>query len=175
MCLTNDAGLAERLKVLRVHGGEPKYYHSVIGGNFRLDALQAAVLLVKLGRLDAWTSGRQRNAARYTDRFAPASERIGIPRARAGNRHIYNQYVVRVRDREGLRKRLRDCHIGTEIYYPVPLHQQPCFGYLGYAEGDFPCSEAAARDTLALPIYPELTAEQHDYVAGTVLDYVQRD
>jgi dTDP-4-amino-4,6-dideoxygalactose transaminase len=175
MCLTNDAGLAARLKVLRVHGGQPKYYHSVIGGNFRLDALQAAVLLVKLAGLDAWTSGRQNNAARYTQRFAPASERIGVPRARAGYRHIYNQYVIRVRDREGLRKHLGERHIGTEVYYPVSLHQQACFGYLGYAEGDFPCSEAAARDTLALPIYPELTAEQHDYVARTVLDYVQRN
>jgi dTDP-4-amino-4,6-dideoxygalactose transaminase len=172
MCLTNDAALAERLQVLRVHGGKPKYYHAVIGGNFRLDALQAAVLLVKLKSLDAWTAGRQRNAARYTERFAASGGRVGVPVARAGYRHIYNQYVIRVQDRDGLRNRLAERRVGTEIYYPVPLHLQACFAYLGYREGDFPHAEAAARESLALPIFPELTEAQQEHVARTVLEFV---
>ena len=169
MCLTNDTALAERLRILRVHGGKPKYYHAVIGGNFRLDALQAAVLLVKLGQLDAWTDARQRNAERYDRAFAGAA--VGRPVARAGNRHIYNQYVIRVADRDGLRRHLADSQVGTEIYYPVPLHLQACFSSLGHAAGDFPVAEAAAQDSLALPVYPELDTAQLDYVAQCVLDY----
>jgi len=174
MCLTNDTALAERLRILRVHGGKPKYYHAVIGGNFRLDALQAAVLLVKLGQLDAWTDARQRNAERYDRAFAAAGGAIGRPVARAGNRHIYNQYVIRVADRDGLRRHLADSQVGTEIYYPVPLHLQACFSALGHSSGDFPVAEAAAQDSLALPVYPELDAAQLDYVAQCVLDYAGR-
>ena len=173
MCLTNDAELAERMKVLRVHGGKPKYYHAVIGGNFRIDALQAAVLNVKLDSLDAWTAGRQRNAAYYTERFAAAGGRVVVPVAGPGNRHIYNQYVIRVPRRDAVRERLSAHRVGTEIYYPVPLHLQGCFSYLAHGEGDFPESEAAARDSLALPIYPELEPAQLDHVARCVLEAVE--
>jgi dTDP-4-amino-4,6-dideoxygalactose transaminase len=126
-------------------------------------------------RRDDWTAGRQRNAVRYTARFAAAGDRIGVPVERAGYRHIFNQYVIRVRDRDGLRSRLSERRVGTEIYYPVPLHLQGCFAYLGHRGGDFPCAEAAALESLALPIYPELTAAQHDHVARTVLEWVGRD
>jgi dTDP-4-amino-4,6-dideoxygalactose transaminase len=173
MCLTNDAALAERLKVLRVHGGKPKYYHAMIGGNFRLDAIQAAVLLVKLEQLDHWTETRQQNAAHYNRLLSSPSTGLVLPAVRSGCRHIYNQYVIRLRDREGLRKHLSERQIGTEIYYPVPLHLQTCFNYLGYRQGDFPVAEAAALESLALPIYPELTAAQREYVARSVLEHVQ--
>ena len=174
LCLTNDAALAQRLRILRVHGGERRYYHAVVGGNFRIDALQAAVLLVKLESLDDWTAGRQRNASTYTELFREAGDRIHVPLARPGHRHIYNQYVIRVRDRDALREHLAARNVGTEIYYPVPLHRQECFAYLGYAEGSFPHSEAAARESLALPIYPELTPAQLEHVARSVLEFVQR-
>lgn len=173
MCVTNDATLAERLAVLRVHGGKPKYYHALIGGNFRLDELQAAVLNVKLKRLDAWTAARQRNAAFYDDAFKRArlEEAVRTPHASLGVRHIYNQYVIRARDRDGLRAHLEASGIGTEIYYPVPLHLQQCFAYLGGKAGDFPQSERAAAETLALPIYPELTEAQLQYVVDTIAHY----
>jgi dTDP-4-amino-4,6-dideoxygalactose transaminase len=173
MCVANDAELAERLAVLRVHGGKPKYYHAVIGGNFRLDELQAAVLNVKLPHLDAWTAARQRNAAIYDRAFAAAhlAGAVSTPRAAPGARHIYNQYVIRVRDRDLLRQYLKEQGIGTEIYYPVPLHLQQCFAYLGHRAGDFPASERAAEETLALPIYPELTAEQLQYVVDATAAY----
>jgi dTDP-4-amino-4,6-dideoxygalactose transaminase len=173
MCLTQDAKLAQRLKVLRVHGGETKYYHSIVGGNFRIDALQAAVLVVKLSHLDAWTAGRQRNAARYTELFAAAGSGLVTPSIRDGYRHIFNQYVIRARDRDGLRQHVAGRGIGCEIYYPVPLHLQKCFEALGYHEGDLPVSEEAARTTLALPVYPELSSEQLEYVARSVLEFVQ--
>ncbi len=170
MCVTNDAALAERMEVLRVHGGKPKYYHALIGGNFRIDELQAAVLNVKLPHLDDWTAARQRNAAFYERAFAHA--RLGgavrTPHARPGVRHIYNQYVVRVRNRDALRRQLEGAGVGTEIYYPVPLHLQQCFTYLGHARGDFPLSEQAAAETLALPIYPELTETQLQYVVDSI-------
>jgi len=172
MCLTQDTKLAQRLKVLRVHGGETKYHHSIIGGNFRIDALQAAVLLVKLGHLDDWTAGRQRNAARYTELFAAAGSRLVTPTIREGYRHIFNQYVIRARNRDGLREHLLAKNIGCEIYYPISLHMQKCFEGLGYREGDLPVSEEAARTTLALPVYPELTPEQLEYVARSVLEFV---
>jgi len=166
MCVTRDAALAERMEVLRVHGGKPKYYHALIGGNFRIDELQAAVLNIKLRHLDEWSAGRQRNAAFYDAAFSRPGRRVAvqIPRAVAGVRHIYNQYVVRVADRDGLRGRLATAGVSTEIYYPVPLHLQQCFAYLGGKPGDFPESERAARETLALPIYPELTPAQLQYV-----------
>jgi dTDP-4-amino-4,6-dideoxygalactose transaminase len=170
MCVTNDAALAERMDILRVHGGKPKYYHSFIGGNFRIDELQAAVLNVKLKHLDDWSAGRQRNAAFYNSAFGRAKlgEALETPYAALGFRHIYNQYVVRVRDRDSLREYLSAAGIGTEIYYPVPLHLQACFAYLGHKAGDFAQSERAAAETLALPIYPELTETQLQYVVDTI-------
>jgi dTDP-4-amino-4,6-dideoxygalactose transaminase len=172
LCTTQDAELAERMRVLRVHGGKPKYYHPLIGGNFRIDELQAAVLRVKLKYLDGWTAARQGNAAFYDRAFEQAVGRqVMTPRAVARQRHIFNQYVVRVRDRDNLKKFLADRSIGTEIYYPVPLHRQECFGYLGYAAGDFPESERAASETLALPIYPELTETQLAHVVSSVAEF----
>src|ERR1700733_9954963 len=170
MCVTQDAQLAERMKVLRVHGGKPKYYHSLIGGNFRIDELQAAVLNVKLPHLDAWTAARQRNAAFYDSAFARAKlgARVRTPTAVPGARHIYNQYALRAERRDELRAHLGAAGVGTEIYYPVPLHLQQCFAYLGCRAGDFPHAEAAAQQTLALPIYPELSETQLQYVVDTI-------
>ena len=170
MCVTDDAALAERMAVLRVHGGKPKYYHALIGGNFRIDELQAAVLNVKLPHLDEWTAARQRNAAFYDAAFACA--RLGgalrTPHVRPGVRHIFNQYAVRVHGRDALRQQLADAGVGTEIYYPVPLHLQQCFAYLGHRAGDYPLSEQAAAETLALPIYPELSETQLQYVVDSI-------
>jgi dTDP-4-amino-4,6-dideoxygalactose transaminase len=159
--------------VLRVHGGKPKYFHALIGGNFRIDELQAAVLRIKLKHLDDWTRGRQRNAAFYDEAFARAalSPRLQPPHKPARGRHIYNQYVVRAERRDELRAFLTAREIGTEIYYPVPLHLQECFGYLGYSRGDFPHSEQAAAETLALPVYPELTPEQLGAVVAAVGEF----
>jgi len=173
MCVTNDAGLAERLEVLRVHGGKPKYYHALIGGNFRLDELQAAVLNVKVPHLDEWSAARKRNALYYDRHFAAQSlgEALVTPWAEPQARHTYNQYVVRARDRDRLREHLAEQGIGTEIYYPVPLHLQPCFAYLEHHAGDFPQAERAARETLALPIYPELTEAQMQYVVDAIADF----
>jgi dTDP-4-amino-4,6-dideoxygalactose transaminase len=174
MCVTGDAALAERMEILRVHGGRPKYYHALIGGNFRLDELQAAVLNVKLRFLDGWTARRQRNAAFYDAAFARA--RLGDavrtpPPAPPGARHIYNQYVIRCRGRDALRAQLAAAGVGTEIYYPVPLHLQQCFAYLGHRAGEFPEAERAAAETLALPIYPELTEPQLQYVVDSITAY----
>ena len=173
MCTANDDELAERLRILRLHGGKPKYYHALVGGNFRLDALQAAVLLVKLKSLDAWTEGRQSNARFYDEAFAASGlgDHLATPKTLTGKRHIYNQYVVRVRNRDALRQHLTDAAIGTEIYYPVPLHLQTCFSDLGYQEGDFPHSERAANETLALPVYPELSREQQEYVVSSIAGF----
>jgi dTDP-4-amino-4,6-dideoxygalactose transaminase len=173
LCTTNDAELAETMRVLRVHGGKPKYFHALIGGNFRLDELQAAVLRVKLKYLDGWTSGRQRNAAFYDSAFAKAGlgGKLRTPPVMPGYRHIFNQYVVRAQSRDALRQRLTERGIGSEIYYPVPLHQQKCFAYLNYGSGDFPHSELAAQETLALPIYPELTEAQLAHVVATVTEF----
>jgi len=169
MCVTQDAALAERMEILRAHGGKPKYYHALIGGNFRLDELQAVVLSVKLKRLDDWTAGRQRNAAFYDGAFRRAQlDPVQTPHASLGVRHIYNQYVIRARERDALRAYLTAAGVGTEIYYPVPLHLQQCFAYLGCKPGDYPQSERAAAETLALPIYPELTEVQLQYVVDTI-------
>ena len=170
LCTANDPDLAEHLRILRVHGGRPKYYHPFIGGNFRIDELQAAVLRVKLKRLDTWTEARRRNAAWYDRAFEAAglAGRVGTPHAVPGYRHIYNQYVVRVAERDALRKFLADRSIGTEIYYPVPLHLQECFAYLGHRRGDFPESERAAAESLALPVYPELEQAQLAHVVASV-------
>jgi len=173
LCTTNDAELAESMRVLRVHGGKPKYFHAVIGGNFRIDELQAAVLRVKLKYLDGWIEARQRNAAYYSAAFAAAdlSNNLITPRAVVQGRHIFNQYIVRVKNRDALKDHLTARSIGTEIYYPVPLHLQKCFAYLKHAPGDFPESERAAAETLALPIYPELTPAQLDHVIASVVDF----
>ncbi|UCH85318.1 MAG: DegT/DnrJ/EryC1/StrS family aminotransferase [Candidatus Latescibacterota bacterium] len=184
MVVMNDDGRAERLRVMRGHGGKPKYYHSMIGGNFRLDALQAAVLLVKLDHLDAWTQGRQDNANAYRRLFNEAGvvvERqdmtgvkgVVLPEESPARRHIYNQFVIRVDRRDELRQWLDERSIGNEVYYPVPFHMQECFADLGYKEGDFPVSEAAARETLAVPIYPELTDDMIAEVVGAIVDFVK--
>ena len=175
LCTTNDEALATRLKQLRVHGMEPKYYHAMIGGNFRLDELQAAVLLVKLPHLDDWHAGRQRNAAYYDRAFEAAGlgDEVFTPVAVPGQRHIYNQYVVRVPERDRLRAYLSECGVGSEVYYPVPLHMQECFGYLGYKPEDCPESARAAAETLALPIFPELTEEQLQHVVDSIASFVK--
>jgi dTDP-4-amino-4,6-dideoxygalactose transaminase len=172
---TQDADLAEHLAVLRVHGGKPKYFHALIGGNFRIDELQAAVLRVKLKHLDGWSEGRRRNAAFYDAAFGAAGlgGQLETPAVIAGGRHIFNQYVLRVERRDELKKFLGERGVGTEIYYPVPLHQQTCFAYLGYRPGDFPESERAAVETLALPIYPELEEAQLVHVVESVGEFYQ--
>jgi len=173
MCVANDPALAERMEVLRVHGGKPKYFHSFIGGNFRIDELQAAVLNVKFKRLDEWSAARQRNAAFYDAAFSRADlgRAVQTPTAAKGGRHIYNQYVIRARDRDLLRQHLTGHGVGSEIYYPVPLHLQKCFAYLGHKQGEFPHSERAAEETLALPIYPELSETQLQYVVDTIAGF----
>jgi dTDP-4-amino-4,6-dideoxygalactose transaminase len=173
LCTTDDVELAESMRVLRVHGGKPKYFHSVIGGNFRIDELQAAVLRVKLKYLDGWTAARQRNAAFYDAAFGAAgiANEIITPKDSVPGRHIFNQYVVRVKNRDALKDFLTARNIGTEIYYPVPLHLQQCFAYLKHVAGDFPESERAARETLALPIYPELTETQLTYVVACIAEF----
>ena len=160
----------EKLRILRAHGARPKYYHKIVGGNFRLDALQAAVVFVKLKHLDQWTGARQENATQYRVLFdnAGLSEILELP-VEKENRHIYNQFVIRVPEkRDELREYLKEAGIGTEVYYPVPLHLQDCFSYLGYRPGNFPVAEEAAQKTLALPIYPELAVEQQEYVVDTI-------
>jgi dTDP-4-amino-4,6-dideoxygalactose transaminase len=173
MCVTNDAALAAKLAMLRVHGMEPKYYHQLIGGNFRLDELQAAVLVIKLKHLDAWTRGRQENACFYFGAFERAGLKstITLPAAMPGIRHIYNQFIIRAPKRDALRAHLSAAGVGSEVYYPVPLHRQQCFASLGYAEGAFPESERAAAETLALPIYPELSRDQLQYVVDTIAGF----
>lgn len=175
MCVAQDAALSERMEILRVHGGKPKYFHSLIGANFRIDELQAAVLNVKLKHLDAWTAGRRRNAAFYDEAFRQRGlgDAVRTP-VKSSGRHIYNQYIVRVRDRDSLRQYLSSLGVGTEIYYPVPLHLQTCFAYLGYRRGDFPESERAAAETLALPIFPELAAAQLEYVVDSIASFYRR-
>lgn len=173
MCVTNNEELAERLRILRAHGSKPKYYHAHIGGNFRLDEIQAAVLLVKLKYLDGWTEGRQNNADLYNKLFDEASldKHVITPVSTQGYRHIYNQYVLRVEKRDDLRKFLSEKNIGTEIYYPVPLHIQDCFSYLGYSKKDCQESIIAAESTVAIPIYPELTGEQQKYVVDSIKEF----
>ena len=169
---TSDSALASELRLLRNHGAEPKYFHKRIGGNFRLDALQAAVLRVKLPYLAQWTEMRRANATRYRELFASAGldGRVGLPVEPEGYHHIFNQFVVRVPDRDRVRAYLTQQGIGTEIYYPVPFHLQECFASLGHRRGDFPEAEAAADSTLALPIYGELTAAQQKAVVTAISD-----
>jgi dTDP-4-amino-4,6-dideoxygalactose transaminase len=169
---TNDERLAERLRRLRVHGGATEYHHEEVGFNSRLDTLQAAVLRVKLPHLDSWSDARRERADAYTRLLSEAGldEFVKPPFVRAGVRHIFHQYVIRVaaERRDPLLEHLKQNGVGTKVYYPVPLHLQPCFAYLGHREGDFPESERAARETLALPMFPELTDEQQEYVVETL-------
>jgi dTDP-4-amino-4,6-dideoxygalactose transaminase len=177
MVTTNDPELADKLKLLRNHGYRPKYYNKVVGGNFRLDAIQAAVLRVKLRYLDGWTEGRQRNAIQYRKLFneagvvvssQPDRSQIVLPAEGTDGRHIYNQFVIRSGARDELMAHLKERRIGSEIYYPVPLHLQECFRELGYGPGRFPVSESAAKETLALPIYPELSEKMIDSVVRVI-------
>ena len=177
MVVTNDPERSERLKRLRNHGAKPKYYYGLVGGNFRLDALQAAVVTTKLSHLDTWTAERQSNAARYDHLFDQSglvgSGTVSVPQA-TESRHVFNQYVDRVPRRDELREHLRSHEIGSEVYYPRPMHLQECFAYLGYQSGDYPQSERAAKNTLALPIYPELTDRQAEHIVQTVADFYSR-
>jgi dTDP-4-amino-4,6-dideoxygalactose transaminase len=172
---TNDTGLAERLRRLRVHGGATEYHHDEVGFNSRLDTFQAAVLRVKLQYLDAWSGARRERADTYT-RLLEEAGLAGVvtpPHVLPGARHIFHQYIVRVHEgqRDSLVEHLKTNGVGTKIYYPVPLHLQPCFAELGYKEGDFPESERAARETLALPMFPELTGAQQEYVVETIRSF----
>jgi dTDP-4-amino-4,6-dideoxygalactose transaminase len=195
MVVTDDATRADRLRVFRAHGSKPKYYHHTVGGNFRLDAMQAAVVSAKLPHLDSWTDRRNRNAERYARLFATSNlevadsrewsrvRRAGAPLsgpdvvlpAVATDRHVFNQYVVRVASRDALRSHLQRRGVGTEVYYPVPLHLQGCFAGLGHVPGDFPESELAAKETLALPIYPELTDDQTAYVVQSIREFFEEE
>ncbi|MBT8386168.1 MAG: DegT/DnrJ/EryC1/StrS family aminotransferase [Ignavibacteria bacterium] len=191
LVVTNNDELAHSLRIKRVHGGEPKYYHKVIGGNFRLDALQAAVLRVKLPHLNSWSEKRRKNAERYNNLFIEAglseatgkivfndNNKILLPKAiykdfsELKNYHIYNQYIIRVQERDALKEFLLKNEIGCEIYYPVPFHQQECFADLGYNDGDFPIAETAGATTLALPIYPELSIEQQQFVVDKIKEFI---
>ena len=173
MMLTQDERLAERLRRLRMHGGAKQYFHDEVGFNSRLDALQAAVLQAKLPHLASWSAKRRGNAAYYDESFADLAE-VRTPVIAPGNESIYNQYTLRVERRDALQAWLRDRGIGTAIYYPLPLHLQPCFSYLGYKDGAFPESERAAREVLSLPIYPELTRTQQDEVIEAVRAFYGR-
>lgn len=189
---TNDDELAYQLRIKRVHGGEKMYYHKVIGGNFRIDALQAAVLSVKLPHLDAWTAGRQRNAEKYLELFKGLGlaeeagrleyddkNKVLVPKPvykESGhkNYHIYNQFIIRVQERDQLMEHLKTKDIGCAIYYPVPFHQQECFAYLNCDNNSFPHSNTAAATSLALPIYPELTEEHLRYVAESIAEFINK-
>jgi dTDP-4-amino-4,6-dideoxygalactose transaminase len=171
MVVTNDKDLYNRLKIMRNHGANPKYYHKIIGGNFRLDPIQAAVLLVKLPHLDRWSEARRRNAAFYDEVFRQ-NEVVQTPYISPDCASIFNQYVIRVPKRDELIACLKQKGVGCEVYYPHPMHLQECFSYLGHRQGDFPESERAAKEVLALPIYPELTDDMKNYVAESVLSFV---
>ena len=166
--LCNDDKLAQTCRKIRVHGSGSTYYHELVGGNFRIAAIQAAVLKIKLKYLPTWHTARQANAAIYDRAFA--GSKIIAPKLLPGNTSIYNQYVVRVRNRDAVKQKLTDLGIGSAVYYPLPLHQQECFAYLGYRTGDLPESERAANEVLALPIFPELHREQVEFVASSLLE-----
>jgi dTDP-4-amino-4,6-dideoxygalactose transaminase len=183
MVVTNDQTIADRLRILRVQGAKPKYYHSVVGGNFRLDTLQAAVLNIKFGYLDRWTSLRQHHAELYERLFLEAGlveeNKVRLPKAvykETGitHYHIYNQFVISVSNRDQLQAHLKSKGIGTEVYYPVPLHRQECLLALGHHEGDFPEAERACRQLLALPVYPELNEDQQRYVVKSIKEWSAR-
>jgi len=177
MIVANDPPLAEKVRILRVHGSQPKYYHKWIGVNSRLDTMQAAILLVKFKYLEKWTEARQRLAKKYEELFKdilPVVDGFKLPVIQYGNRHIFNQYTIRVPKRDQLKKFLADEGIGTDIYYPLPLHLQECFSFLKHRKGDFPISEKAAEETLALPIFPELTGDQQEWVVDRIKTFYKR-
>jgi len=172
---SEDDELAARARLLRTHGMRPKYYHHLVGANFRMDALQAAVLRVKAPHLAGWTDGRRANAARYRSLFQAAGlATVTLPHAPADRLHIFNQFVIRTPDRDGLKRHLDEQGIGNEIYYPVPFHLQPCFADLGYRQGAFPHAERAAQESLAIPVYGELTVDQQEAVVSAIGQFVQR-
>ena len=186
MVVCNDPALADKVFLLRTHGSRPKYYHREVGGNFRMDALQAAILRAKFKYLEGWTAGRKRNAALYRKSFIDADLASDDPQKRSNmpvilpketgwGRHIYHLYQTKIQQRKELMAFLKEHRVGSEIYYPVPLHLQACFKELGYTAGDLPNAERAAEETLALPIYPELTEEQlHQVVESTQAFYQGR-
>jgi dTDP-4-amino-4,6-dideoxygalactose transaminase len=171
---SNDPSLAKRAQLLRVHGMDGPYRHTAVGGNFRMDALQAAVLKVKAPHLAAWTTARRMNASRYARLFREAdlTDQVILPIEPTGRRHVYNQFVIRVSGRDGLKRHLDERGIASEIYYPIPFHLQPCFAGLGYRVGHFPQAERAARECLAIPVYAELTLEQQQAVVGAIAEFV---
>jgi dTDP-4-amino-4,6-dideoxygalactose transaminase len=175
MVVTSDAELADRLRLLRVHGGQQMYHHRWVGWNSRLDALQAAVLRVKLPHLESWSAGRAANAARYDDWLRQSgvvdAGHVRLPHRSAERRHIFNQYTVRVDRRDELREHLKNAGVGHSVYYPVPLHLQECFRELGYKEGDLPETERACGEVVSLPVYPELTREQQQSVVSAVAEF----
>jgi dTDP-4-amino-4,6-dideoxygalactose transaminase len=175
MITTNDPQLAQRLRILRVHGARKKYQYELLGINSRIDALQAAILRVKLRYLYDWTQRRRRNAERYRELFAEyeLTRTVGLPYSEESSFHVYNQYSIRVQRRDELQAYLRDHGIPTEIYYPSPLHVEPAFAYLGYRDGDFPSAEATCHEVLSLPIYPELTSDQQRVVVATISRFYQ--
>jgi dTDP-4-amino-4,6-dideoxygalactose transaminase len=172
MVLTSDAAIAEKMRLLRVHGSRDRYYHSMIGFNSRLDTLQAALLLIKLSHLDGWSEKRREHARYYDNKFEQTS--VCTPRVVEGNESVYNQYTVRVAGRDALREHLKARGIGCAVYYPLALHLQECFSFLGYKSGDFPHAECASGSVLSLPVYPELTRAQLDEVASAVLEWVAK-
>ncbi len=183
MILTDEEKLAENLKMLRVHGSRDKYYYEMVGGNFRLDALQAGILRVKLRHLDGWLEARKEKASYYDERFEESGlvEKGWIlpPKALYKNRglknyHTYHQYVIRAKKRDELQKFLKEEGIPTAIYYPLPLHQQKCFAYLGYKEGDFPETEKACKEVLAVPVYPELTTQHQDFIVSSISRFYKK-
>ena len=173
MIVTNDAQRAEKVRVLRGHGSKPKYYHRIVGGNFRLDAIHAAVVSAKLPHLDSWTAARQRNAKRYDQLFHEMDLPISLPVV-ATDRHIFNQYVIRSSSRNELQAFLKNKGVGSEVYYPVPMHLQDCFANLGYKAGAFPEAERAAKESLAIPVYPELNDAQARYVVASIAEFVEQ-
>jgi dTDP-4-amino-4,6-dideoxygalactose transaminase len=176
MVTSNDGALSEAVAMLRVHGSRTRYVHEQVGINSRLDALQAAVLRVKLNHLDRWTEGRRRNASRYERLFEEAKllGRVVLPKTEPGNYHVFNQFTIRAQKRDELRVYLKDKNVGTEIYYPVPMHLQSCYRELGHQKGDFPVSERAAEEVLSLPIYAELTDDQLSYVVDSIRAFYDR-
>jgi len=173
---TEDDRLAKRARLLRTHGQEPKYYHHLVGGNFRMDALQAAVLRVKAPHLADWTKGRRANAARYRTLFAAAGVDgdVSLPTEPPDRLHIFNQFVIRTPERDALKRHLDSRGVGNEIYYPVPFHLQPCFAHLGHRRGDFPHAERAAAESLAIPVYGELSRDQQEFVVSAVAEFAHK-
>ena len=177
MVVTDNPDLAEKVRLLRVHGSQPKYFHKSIGINSRLDTIQAAILLVKFNYLEKWTAERQKKAERYQGLFQDllsSVKGLTLPTVQYQNRHIFHQYVIRVPERDRLKQFLKEEGIGTDIYYPVPLHLQECYSFLKYRRGDLPNSEKASEEVLALPIFPELTADQQGVVVSRIKTFYKR-